>query len=196
MGHFQDVLDFWLEELDQSNWYVQSDEVDQTIRSRFGAIWEAAAAGNLRDWCFCPDGTLAYLIVTDQFSRNMFRGSADAFATDSLALQAAKTGIARGFDLRVPEPQRQFYYLPLEHSEVPANQNRAVRLIMERMPQSDGTTLLHARVHRDIIRRFGRFPFRNDALGRPTSPEEADFIAQGGYGEILRSYQQPDALSA
>lgn len=196
MAHFQDVLDFWLSEVDQANWYVQSDPVDDEIRERFGDTWEAAAAGRLRSWCFCPDGTLAYLIVTDQFSRNMFRGSAKAFATDALALEAAKIGISRGFDLRVPEPQRQFFYLPLEHSEIPTNQNRCVRLVLERMPESDGSTLLHARVHREIIRRFGRFPFRNDALGRETTADEAEFLAQGGYGEILRMYQEPSALSA
>ncbi len=196
MVEFQDVLDFWLDEVGQSGWYSQDDAVDAEIRARFGPSWEAAAAGRLRRWCWCPDGTLAYLILTDQFPRNMFRASADAFASDFLALEAAKTGIARRFDLRVPEPQRQFYYLPLEHSEIPTNQNRAVRLIKERMPASDGTTLLHARVHREIIRQFGRFPFRNDVLGRQSSPEEAAFLAQGGYGEILRRFQEPSALSA
>ncbi|MDJ0860303.1 MAG: DUF924 family protein [Dinoroseobacter sp.] len=196
MAQFQDVLDFWLSEIDQSNWYVQDDAVDEAIRTRFGSLWEIAASGRLRSWCWCPDGTLAYLILTDQFPRNMFRGSPKAFATDVLALEAAKTGIGRGFDLRIPEPQRQFYYLPLEHSEIPTNQNRCVRLILERMPESDGTTLLHARVHREIIRRFGRFPFRNEVLGRQTTPDEEQFLAQGGYGEILRRYQEPSALSA
>ncbi|MEM8579799.1 MAG: DUF924 family protein [Pseudomonadota bacterium] len=196
MAQFQDVLDFWLTEVGTSGWYTQDDAIDTEIRRRFLNEWETAAAGRLRSWCFCPNGTLAYLILTDQFSRNMFRGSAKAFATDVLALEAAKTGIARGFDMQIPEPQRQFFYLPLEHSEVPTNQNRAVRLIMERMPASDGTTLLHARVHREIIRRFGRFPFRNEALGRLSSPDEADFLARGGYGELVRRFQEPTALSA
>lgn len=191
-----DVLSFWLDEVGQSNWYVQDDTLDARIRARFMPTWEAAEAGGLRDWCWCSNGTLAFLILTDQFPRNMFRGQARAFATDPLALRAAKTGIARGFDLRTPEPQRQFFYLPLEHSEIPANQDRAVRLIMERMRAGGGTTLLHARVHREIIRRFGRFPFRNGALGRTTTAAEAAFLAQGGYGEILRGYQAADALPA
>ncbi|WP_425090699.1 DUF924 family protein [Tropicimonas sp. S265A] len=196
MTVFDDVLAFWLTEVGQDRWYAQEDALDQAIRDRFGAAWEAAATGGLRDWCWCPQGTLAYLILTDQFPRNMFRGSARAFKTDPMALQAAKLGIARGFDMRVPEPQRQFYYLPLEHSEIPTDQNRAVRLIMDRMPQSDGTTLLHARAHRDVIRRFGRFPFRNAALGRPSDPDESGFLSEGGYGAVVRRLQEESALPA
>jgi uncharacterized protein (DUF924 family) len=193
---FQDVLDFWLTDVGPKGWYAQNDAVDDEIRARFGATWQAAAGGALRNWCWCPNGTLAFLILTDQFPRNMFRGGAQAFATDAQALRAAKIGIGRGFDLRVAEPQRQFFYLPLEHSEIPANQNRSVRLIMERMPASTGETLLHARVHREIIRRFGRFPFRNAALARASDAQEEAFMASGGYGEILRSFQKSDGLPA
>jgi len=196
MQEFQEVLDFWLREVGSGRWYAQDDELDAEITRRFGASWELALQGRLQRWCWCADGTLAYVILTDQFSRNMFRGSARAFATDAHALQAAKTGIARGFDLRIPAPQRQFFYLPLEHSEVPSDQNRAVRLILERMPNRGGDTLLHARVHREIIRRFGRFPFRNAALGREMKAEEQAFLDEGGYGAILRGFQQADSLPA
>ena len=179
-----------LEELTPAQWYVSDDAVDATIRDRFGALWADARGGGLNAWRSGPRGALGYIILTDQFPRNMFRGEADAFATDALARKATEDAIVHGWDLGIAEPARQFFYLPLEHSEDIEDQERAVTLIRSAMPETGANTLLHARAHREIIRRFGRFPFRNEALGRESSPEESAFMAEGGYGAIVRQLEQ------
>jgi uncharacterized protein (DUF924 family) len=138
-------------------------------------------------WLTYPSGTLAYIILTDQFPRNMYRGSAQAFAADRLALSAAKTAVQKGWDRKIDEPARQFFYLPMMHSECLSDQEQSVRLILERMPRTGADNLVHARAHREVIRRFGRFPYRNKALSRDTTQAETAFIAAGGYGETLRS---------
>jgi uncharacterized protein (DUF924 family) len=186
----EDVLKFWLDELAPAQWYEADDAVDSEIRDRFGGAWSAALNGDLKDWCDGPRGALAYLILTDQFPRNMFRGQSDAFATDALARAATENAILHGWDLGIPEPARQFFYLPLEHSEDIEDQERAVTLIKSAMPETGASTLLHARAHREIIRRFGRFPFRNAALGRTSSAEESAFMAEGGYGAIVRALEK------
>lgn len=183
----EEVLAFWLDEEGPQAWYQGGAELDARIRSRFEGAWEAARDGELSDWRRTARGSLALLLLTDQFSRNMFRGTAKAFSTDAMARDVALRGIEHGYDLQIEGAARQFFYLPLEHSECLADQERAVRLIALRMPKSD--TLLHARAHRQIIRTFGRFPFRNEALGRETSAREAAFIQEGGYGGILRALQ-------
>lgn len=182
----EEVLRFWLDELTPGQWYVADEAVDDVIRVRFGTAWEAARAGGLTDWRKGPRGSLAYLILTDQFPRNMFRGDAKAFATDALARAATSDAIVKGWDLQIPEPARQFFYLPLEHSEDIGDQDRAVTLVQSAMPETGASTLLHARAHREIIRRFGRFPFRNQALGRESTPQERAFMAEGGYGAIVK----------
>lgn len=179
----EDVVGFWLEDLTPEDWYRQDDALDARIRDEFLPTWEEAAHLKPR-WTATARGTLAFLILTDQMSRNMLRGEGRAFSTDAMARAAAKAGIAKGFDLQTEGPARQFFYLPLEHSEVMADQERAVRLIMLRMDAPE--TLLHARAHREIIRRFGRFPFRNAALGRTSSPAERAFLEEGAYGAVLR----------
>ncbi len=185
MGHDpQNVLDFWLEECGEDEWYAGGEAFDTRIRDRFEPAWQDAHDGALDHWRDGAESCLAFLILTDQFPRNMFRGTAQAFATDARAVVATKAAIARDFDLAVAEPQRQFFYLPLEHSEDMADQDRAVALIEARF--SNPLTLLHARAHREVIARFGRFPYRNDALGRATTSEEAAFLAEGGYGAVVR----------
>jgi uncharacterized protein (DUF924 family) len=180
------VMEFWLDEVGPEKWYTSSDALDAEIRRRFGDLWEVARQGGLEHWRCSAPRTLAYVILTDQMPRNMFRGTAQAFATDRHARSATKQALNMGWDLQTPEPQRQFFYLALEHSECANDQERAVRLILTRMPQSDGSTLLHARAHREVIRRFGRFPFRNAALGRTSSAAEQAFLDAGGYGPIVR----------
>lgn len=179
------VLAFWLDEVGPDGWYGGDDALDATIRERFEATWEAARAGRLRSWTCGARGTLAFLVVTDQFPRNMYRGTARAFETDRVALHVAKQAIRRGLDMAVDGEARQFFYLPLEHSETTPDQHRAVRLIASRMEAPE--TLRHARAHRAVIRRFGRFPFRNEALDRPFTAEERAMMAAGGYGAVLRS---------
>ncbi|MEX0308828.1 MAG: DUF924 family protein [Tateyamaria sp.] len=182
-----EVLRFWLDECDPDQWFKNDPEFDQTIRDRFGETWKAATEGKFALWLTYPNGALAYIILTDQFPRNMFRDDAAAFSTDKAALAAAKSAIAKGWDLRTDVPARQFFYMPLEHSENLCDQDRAVRLICERM--QDDTFLLHARAHREVIRQFGRFPHRNDVLGRSTTAAERAHLEAGGYGAVVRGLE-------
>lgn len=178
-----DVLRFWLEEVGPDGWYGGGAELDDAIRDRFEGAWQAARDGRLTHWNCNADGALAFLILTDQFPRNMFRGEGRAFATDALARKKAKQAIRRGLDLEIDAPARQFFYLPLEHSETGPDQHRAVRLIAMRMDAPE--TLRHARAHREVIRRHGRFPYRNEALGRSSTPDEEAMLRAGGYGAVL-----------
>ncbi|UWS09709.1 DUF924 family protein [Phaeobacter inhibens] len=185
----EEILDFWLVSTGEKGWYVQDDALDQEIRRRFETTWEAACEGKCDHWRSGPKGVLAYIILTDQFPRNMFRGEAQAFATDTLALAAAKCAISKSWDMKIDEPQRQFFYLPLMHSENLCDQERCVRLMLERMPKNGASNLLHARAHREVIRQFGRFPYRNEALSRSSTAPEMDYVMAGGYGSTMRSLQ-------
>lgn len=189
MSSVDDVISFWLEEVGPQGWYMQSDELDAKIRDRYLPLWEKARDGRLLNWVFCPRGALAFLIVTDQFPRNMFRNDARAFATDDLARRVAARACHLGFDCQIEEPARQFFYLPLMHSESQMDQDRAVRMFLLHMPETGAENLLHARAHRAVIRKFGRFPYRNDALGRYTTDAEQSFLDQGGYGAALQELQ-------
>lgn len=181
----EEVLSFWLDEVGETRWYVEDAALDAEISARFQDTWEGVCAGRYSLWLTYPNGALAYIILTDQFSRNMFRDSARAFSSDRIALAAAKSAIDKGWDMRTDEPGRQFFYMPLMHSENLCDQERSVRLICQR---SKGN-LLHARAHREVIRLFGRFPFRNKALARNTTNPEAAYVTAGGYGQTVRQLQ-------
>ena len=172
----QDVLAFW-RAAGPDKWFTKDAAFDDEIRGRFLPTYEAAAAGTLA-WDTSPEGALALLIVLDQFPRNMFRGSARAFAADPLARAVASGAIARGFDQQVAVPERSFFYLPFEHSEDLADQERCVAL---NRASGDADALKWAELHADIIRRFGRFPHRNATLGRVTTPDEQVFLDGGGF---------------
>ncbi len=187
------VLSFWLDEVGEAGWYDVSPELDKKIRERFEEAWHEAREGRYGLWLTSPTGTLAYLILMDQFPRNMFRNDGRAFATDRHALAAAKSAIHRKWDLRIDEPARQFFYLPLMHSENLCDQERCVRLIYERMPDCGPGNLLHARAHREVIRLFGRFPYRNSAMGRECTGQERAYIVSGGYSTTLRALAADDA---
>lgn len=187
MANPEDILAFWLDEKTPEDWYRGGEELDQEIRDRFLDTWQKARDGALSLWLTYPSGTLAYIILVDQFSRNMFRGSPQAFALDRAALAAAKQAISRGWDMRIDEPARQFFYMPLMHSECLSDQDRCVRLFLTRMPETGHMNLLHAKAHREVIRLFGRFPYRNDALARETQGPEAAYLAEGGYGSTVRA---------
>lgn len=180
------VLEFWLDEVGPERWYERDDALDDAVRTRFASVWERGREGALSSWLSRPDGALAFVILMDQFPRNMWRGQARAFATDRAALAAAKTAVDRDWDLRVDEPARQFFYLPMMHSECLPDQSRCVRLMHDRLRETGASNLLHARAHREVIRRFGRFPHRNEALGRADVRGEAEFLARGGYGAVVR----------
>ncbi|MFL4471481.1 DUF924 family protein [Tateyamaria armeniaca] len=186
-----DILRFWLDECSPAQWFQNDEKFDEMIRVRFGDAWQGVTEGRYALWLTYPNGALAYTILTDQLSRNMFRGQDQAFAMDGAALAAAKSAIAKGWDLRVDPPARVFFYMPLEHSENLSDQDRAVRLICERI--GDATFLLHARAHREVIRQFGRFPHRNACLGRKSTAAEQAFLDNGGYGSILRQFEQAAA---
>jgi uncharacterized protein (DUF924 family) len=184
-----EVLEFWLDNVGPEGWYAVDPKLDETIREKFLGAWENAKAGAYSLWLTYPSGSLAYVILLDQFSRNMFRGSGDAFVMDEVALAAAKSAIDHGWDLKIDEPARQFFYLPLMHSEDLCDQERCVRLMAERMPGARESNLLHAKANRHVIREFGRFPYRNAALDRATTANEQSYIDQGGYGHTVRELQ-------
>ncbi|MBI4275845.1 MAG: DUF924 family protein [Rhizobiales bacterium] len=172
-----DVLAFW-RDAGPDKWFKKDLAFDADIRARFLAAHEAAARGEFSAWEATAEGALALVIVLDQLPRNMFRDDARAFATDALARAVADRAIARGFDATVPKSLRAFFYLPFEHSENLADQERCIAL---NRATGDADALKWAEIHADIIRRFGRFPHRNKVLGREMAPEEQVFLDTGGF---------------
>ena len=172
----QTVLAFW-RAAGPDKWFEKDAGFDAEIHRRFHATYEAAAAGKLA-WDEDAQGALALVIVLDQFPRNIFRDSARAFAIDPLAREVASRAIARGFDQLVSTAERMFFYLPFEHSEKLADQERGVAL---NRATGDAEATKWAEHHADIIRRFGRFPHRNAMLGRATTAEEQAFLDSGGF---------------
>lgn len=172
-----------------ARWFRGGDAVDADIRARFSDLHAQAAGGQLDDWLATPRGRLALVIVIDQFSRNLFRGDARAFAHDARARDWVVDGLDAGADRALRPIERVFFYLPLEHSESLADQDRCVALfaaLRDEVPASlraafDGY-LDYARRHRDVIARFGRFPHRNVVLGRTSTAEEAEYLRQPGAG--------------
>jgi len=172
-----DVLAFW-RAAGPDKWFEKDDAFDGEIRERFLDAYTAAAAGRLAGWEEDAESALALVIVIDQFPRNMFRGDARTYAADPLARAVADRAIARGFDKLYLPPERRFFYLPFTHSENLADQERCVAL---NRAAADEEGVKWAEVHADIIRRFGRFPHRNKALGRATTAEEQAFLDAGGF---------------
>jgi uncharacterized protein (DUF924 family) len=180
-AHPADVVTFW-RQAGPKRWFEKSPAFDDAIRLRFEPTHHAAARGQYDAWIETAEGALALLILLDQFPRNLYRGSAHSYATDPLARRFAREAVARGHD-RATEPLlRGFFDLPFTHSESLADQDRAVALC-EAMRRETGEpgNLKWAIIHRDIIVRFGRFPHRNRALGRETTPEEQAFLDDGGF---------------
>jgi len=182
----QAVLDFWFgappHAQARAEWFVKNPAFDDEIRQRFAAAIDAACAGALQDWDAAPPSALARILLLDQFTRNVHRGTARAFAGDALALAAARRMVAAGEDEALPPMQRSFVYLPFEHAEDLAMQDEAVRLFERLASREAGfeTMLDYAVRHRVVIERFGRFPHRNAILGRVSTPEEAAFLEQPG----------------
>ena len=172
-----EIVSFWRQAGPQK-WFEKDEEFDRTVRLRFLAIHEAAGRGELAAWERGAEGALASVILLDQFPRNMFRGSARAFATDPLARAVAERALARGFDHATDALMRPFFYLPFMHSEQLADQQRCVRLYQA---LGDAELLRYAVAHHDIIAKFGRFPHRNRALNRDTTSAEQAFLDGGGF---------------
>ena len=172
-----DVLSFWFEELTPAQWWKVDPELDALISSRFAALHEAALAGELQDWRSSAEGRLAEIIVLDQFSRNIHRGTARAFAADGMALVLAQELVAQGLDRQLSMAQRGFAYLPYMHSE-----SKVIHALAEQLFQAPGLEQnLRAELkHKVIIDRFGRYPHRNALLGRASTPEELQFLTGPG----------------
>jgi len=181
-----DVLDFWFGPRDargavRPDWFRKDDAFDAEIRRHFGELHARASRRELEAWRSSVEPMLALVVVLDQFSRNLYRGDARAFAQDAHARECAREALARGDDLGLKPVERQFLYLPFEHSESLADQDLCVDRMrsLEAFAETRGLTEWAER-HWVIIRRFGRFPHRNAALGRPSTAEEAEFLAQPG----------------
>jgi len=171
------VLRFWFDE-HAKDWFVKKPALDAEIRRRFYALYLEAVAGNLDGWLDDPRACLVRVILLDQFPRNMFRGEARAFETDPLARTAARRILARGWHERMTQSEQLFAYLPFEHSESMEDQNQSCELMKDFEPE----LVRYALRHREIIQRFGRFPHRNDILGRESTAAETEFLKQPGSG--------------
>ncbi|NBX66052.1 MAG: DUF924 domain-containing protein [Proteobacteria bacterium] len=175
-----DILTFWFEETKPAQWFQSSSDFDAEIRRRFFTDFTLARSGIFDAWRDeGAEGCLALCVLLDQFPRNMFRGTAEAFATDTQALDVARHALGEHFDTLLPPLKRRFLYLPFEHSEQAADQDRCVALF-ETMKKEDPLGYEYALKHRDVIMKFGRFPHRNAALGRVSTPEEIAYLAEGG----------------
>jgi len=170
------VLDFWFDEVGRERWFARSDALDGRIRARFAALHADLLASKAKAWRDIPDHLLAAIIVLDQFSRNLHRGSAKAFAADPAALALTNLALERVWDADMRPERRQFLLMPLMHSEVLADQERALD---EYAKLGDANVLDFAKRHHDQIARFGRFPGRNAALGRRSTSEEQDALENG-----------------
>ncbi len=173
------VLAYWFEELEQKDWWQKSDEVDREIARRFGPTHLALARNIPQEWWSSADSVLALIIVFDQFPRNIYRGTPLAFATDCLALREARAAIDAGLDQLVPEERRLFFYMPFEHAEDLADQDRCVELF-SKLGNEDYLEFAHK--HRDVIAEFNRFPHRNSILARESTAEEKAYLSKPGAG--------------
>jgi uncharacterized protein (DUF924 family) len=173
----QAVLDFWFVESGPANWFEKNDDFDIEIRERFGSIYRRAYDGELGDWIETPQGCLALMIVLDQFPRNIFRDDPRAFGTDAHARILLQYALDQGFDKGLDARQSQFLYMPLQHSEDWQDQDKSIELFAT---LAIDDVLKYAQAHKAIIDRFGRFPHRNAVLGRGSTTEETEFMAQPG----------------
>ena len=179
------ILNFWLDEIGPDCWYIFDESLDELIEKKFKETLRHILSGGHSLWLTYPSGALAYIIVLDQFSRSMFRGNKNSFAAERIAIAASKQSIKFEFDLKIDEPARQFFYMPLMHSENLYDQEKCIRQILQKLPSSGHGLLKHARAHRELIRSYGRFPSRNSQLGRTNTLLEQEYFKLGGYQAVL-----------
>ncbi len=175
-----DVVGFWTH-AGSNKWFKKSDAFDAALRLRFEPVHHAAARGEYADWAATAEGALALVLLFDQIPRNIYRGSAHAFATDPLARKCAREMLEAGHDRAIEGELRSFCYMPFMHSEDMADQDRSLALFQALVAAGGPSNVEYASHHRDIILRFGRFPHRNAALGRTTTPDEQAFLDEGGF---------------
>ena len=188
MSQANEILDFWFGSPDEpdygkprKSWFAKEPEFDEKLRSRFLTDYEKAAGGHLDEWKDSPLDCLALILLLDQFPRNLFRETPQAFATDWEALSTAHQAIAQGYDRKLLNVQRWFVYLPFEHSENIDHQRQSVKLFQKLSGDKESAKAIESAIrHRSVIERFGRFPHRNIILGRPSNPEEKEFLKQPG----------------
>lgn len=168
-----DILEFWYSEPMASRWFSSTPQLDAEIRAKYEPLWRAALEGRLDDWKYSPEGCLALVIVLDQLPLNMFRGEARSFSTEQQAVEICKLAIAREYEKQIARERLTFLYMPLMHSEHLADQDWSVKMFEQAGLEGN---LRFARHHRELIRRFGRFPHRNAILGRESSREELDYL--------------------
>jgi uncharacterized protein (DUF924 family) len=173
----EEIVSFW-KEAGEDRWFKSDPAFDAEIRTRFLETYEAAERERLRRWDQSPEDALALTLLLDQFPRNMFRGTPRAFASDRLALDIAKRAVDAGYDRKIEKELRPFFYMPFMHSEALADQERCVALMAKEGKQEN---VKYAEIHRDAIKRFGRFPHRNAILGRISTPEEIAYLESGGF---------------
>lgn len=183
MSRVEEILGFWFggEEGYREVWFRKDEAFDREVRDRFAEDYERAAAGELDGWMSSPRGCLALILLLDQFPRNLFRGDPRAFATDEKARAVADHAVSTGLDRGLSPVERMFVYLPFEHSESVEDQRRSVELFLALDAELEAPEVLDYAVrHREVIERFGRFPHRNEVLGRASTPEEEEFLKEPG----------------
>ncbi len=180
----QEILHFWFEETEPQLWFQPHEAFDERVRDRFSVIYDMAKEGLCDKWAVDAEGALALCLVLDQFPRHIYRGLAAAYATDEKALFIAQQSVARGFDQMFSHEKRFFFYLPFEHSERMENQRKSVKLF-EAMKEENPLAYRVSLQHIEIIEKFGRYPFRNKALGRVSTPEEEEWLKNyTGFGSV------------
>lgn len=175
------ILDFMFVETQPEQWFQKNDDFDALIIDKFSAVYDRAMQGEFDTWSDTAEGALALIILLDQMPRNMFRDTPKAFASDEKALTIAKEAVSKGFDQKVPVKKRRFFYLPYEHSENIADQRLCVALFDE-IKEDDAIGYEYALRHLEVIEKYGRFPHRNEILGRNSTPEEKEYLARPDAG--------------
>jgi len=170
----KEIIDFWFSDRVKKQWFSSTPAFDKELIEKYEAVWEKASSGELDDWCDYPDGCLALVIILDQFPLNMFRGQAKSFKTERRAVEIARNAVNQELDLKIGKDKLAFLYMPYMHSEDLADQDISVKLYRENNLNANITFAEH---HREIIRKFGRFPHRNRILGRESSEEEIRYLA-------------------
>ena len=166
-----DIIDYWFSEKSKQFWFASTPSVDKEITSRYESVWEKAASGGLSSWGETADGSVALIIILDQFPLNMFRGKAKGFKTENMAVEVALNAIDNGFDEEMDNEKLLFLFMPLMHSENLDHQNLQVYLF-----EKYNFNLEFSKHHRDLVKKFGRFPHRNEILGRMSTIEELDYL--------------------